>query len=73
MNSILRHPQSHHFTIFDHNLYLIHMQAALSKIWVIACYSRRIVANRSICTLMKEPSFSDKVSIQLASIVDILT
>ena len=49
------------------------MQAALSKIWVFVCYSRRIVANRSICTLMKEPSFSDKVSIQLASIVDILT
>jgi hypothetical protein len=44
----------YHFTIFDHNLYFIHVQAALSKIWVFACYSRRIVANRSICTLMKQ-------------------
>ena len=33
-----------HFAIFDHNLYLIHVQAALSKIWVFVCYSGRIGA-----------------------------
>lgn len=33
-----------HFAIFDHNLYLIHVQAALSKIWVYVCYSGRIGA-----------------------------
>ena len=29
-----------HFAIFDHNLYLIHVQAALSKIWVFVCSGR---------------------------------
>ncbi|MFZ0367140.1 MAG: hypothetical protein WAL21_05590 [Nitrososphaeraceae archaeon] len=35
-------------------LVIVMGQLRASQFWVLVCYSRRIVANRSICTLMKQ-------------------